>query len=269
MEGLDELYLTENDPQLVRESMPSTLKVLELLIQKSPDDARLLSLAAQAFVTYGYAFVLRDAEVATTYDVHEARRLHERSRKLFLRAKRYALRALEVKYPGFQETYFARPEETLQRVKREDVSLLYWSAAAWGSLISSSKDDPAVIIELPQVGYFLERALELDESYDKGALHEAMISYSVARPGVGGSAIEEARDHYQRALSLSGGKRASVYVTYAESVCVREQDREEFLGLLDMALSIDVDENPSSRLANIIAQQKAAWLKGRVDELFF
>ncbi len=269
MEELDELYLTENDPQLVRESMPSTLKMLELFLQNSPDNPGLLLAAAQAFTLYGYAFVLRDAEVAIAHDVDEARRLRERSSRLFLRAREFAFRALEVKYPRFRETYFAWPVESLNRVEKEDVCLLYWAAVSWGSLISSSKDNPGVIVDLPHVGRFLERALELDDGYDKGAIHEVMISYSINRPDAGSAGIEKAEHHYERALELSGGNRASVYVNYAESICVRKQEREEFLNLLDQAISIDVDEDPSSRLANLVAQEKARWLKERVDELFF
>jgi len=268
-EGFEEIYLEENDPELVRESMPANLKILELLIQQSPDDPRLLLSATQAFTMYGYAFIQRDAEKVMFHDIHEANRLQERSKKLFSRAKGYAIRALDATYPGFWESFLVNPEETLKWVSVTDVPLLYWTAASWGSLISSSKNDPAVIIQLPNIGYFLDRALELDESYDKGALHELMISYSVSRPDAGESALTEAKHHFERALDLSGGKRASVYVSYAQTVSVRNQDKESFLTLLDKALAIDVDEDPSSRLANIISQEKAQWLKDRNDELFY
>lgn len=269
VQGLDELYLMEDDPELVRESMPSNLKILELLIMQSPKDSRLLESAAQAFTTYGYAFVLRDAELMMYRDVHEARRLRERSKRLFARAKRYAFSALEVRYPGFAETYPRDPDRALQRVGVTDVGLLYWTAAAWGSLISSAKDDPAAVVELPNIGYLLERALQLDETYDSGALHEMMISYSLARPDAGGTAMDEALHHYGRALELSGGKRASVFVSYAEAVSVKNQDKEEFLLLLNKAMAIDVDETPSVRLPNILAQERAGWLKEHVDDLFF
>lgn len=270
MEGFEDLYLTEDDPELVRESMPSNLKMLELLINQSPEDPRLLLSAAQAFTMYGHAFIQRDAEIMMSHNnLDEATRLRERSKKLFSRAKGYAFRALESTYPGFWESYSTDPEETLRKIGENDVPLLYWTTASWGSLISISKDDPAAIIELPNIGYFLDRALELDESYDKGALHEIMISYSISRADAGSSALEEAKRHFERALNLSEGKRASVYIAYAEAVSVRNQDKDEFISMLERALSIDINENPSSRLANIIAQERAQWLMERVDELFF
>jgi predicted anti-sigma-YlaC factor YlaD len=58
-------------------------------------------------------------------------------------------------------------------------------------------------------------------------------------------------------------------VTLAETVSVRAQDRKEFLELLDRALAFDArGEAPEFRLANLVAQRKARWLKGRVDDLF-
>jgi predicted anti-sigma-YlaC factor YlaD len=58
-------------------------------------------------------------------------------------------------------------------------------------------------------------------------------------------------------------------VTLAESVSVAVQDRAEFESLLDRALAVDADAAPEYRLANLIAQRRAAWLRTRVDDLFF
>jgi predicted anti-sigma-YlaC factor YlaD len=70
-------------------------------------------------------------------------------------------------------------------------------------------------------------------------------------------------------MELSRGKKVSPLVTLAETVSVRAQDRKEFLELLGRALSFDArKEAPEYRLANLVAQRKARWLKGRVDELF-
>jgi predicted anti-sigma-YlaC factor YlaD len=70
-------------------------------------------------------------------------------------------------------------------------------------------------------------------------------------------------------MELARGRKVSPLVTFAENVSVRRQDRKEFLELLDRALAFDARrEAPEYRLANLIAQRKARWLKGRVDELF-
>ena len=49
---------------------------------------------------------------------------------------------------------------------------------------------------------------------------------------------------------------------------VPAQDRAGFRNLLERALQIDPDQDPEKRLANLIAQRRARWLLGRIDELF-
>lgn len=267
--GLEDLYRTENDPELVRESLPANLKMLDLLILQSPDDVNLLLAGAQAYTTYGYAFIMRDAEKIMLENLYEWKRLRGRAGEHFFRAKEYAFRAMEVRHPGFSSDYAANPVKALQNLTREDVPVLYWMAASWANLISASRDDPEAIVDLPHIGMIAERALKLHESYDQGALHEFMIPYSASRPDRADHAFAAAADHFQRALALSEGKRASLFVTYAESVSVMTQDRDEFLAMLDRALSVDVDAIPQSRLSNLIAQERATWLKGRVDALFY
>jgi predicted anti-sigma-YlaC factor YlaD len=76
------------------------------------------------------------------------------------------------------------------------------------------------------------------------------------------------RGHFERALELSGGTRASLFVTFAENACVPAQNRAEFQSMIEKALAIDVDLKPAYRLANLVAQRRAQWLLGRIDELF-
>ncbi|MEE8533333.1 MAG: TRAP transporter TatT component family protein, partial [Alphaproteobacteria bacterium] len=98
-----------------------------------------------------------------------------------------------------------------------------------------------------------------------GAAHEFFIPYEGSRPG--GSA-EEARRHYRRALALSGGARASVYLALAEAVTVPEQNLAEFRDLVAAALTVDPDAVPALRLANTLARRRAQWLESRIPELF-
>jgi hypothetical protein len=107
--------------------------------------------------------------------------------------------------------------------------------------------------------------LELDESYDKGAAHEFFIAYEGGRPG---GNLEAARRHYQRALELSGGERASTHLALAETVTVPQQNYAEFRALLAAARAVPPDRVPSLRLVNTLAQRRACWLESRIPELF-
>ena len=119
------------------------------------------------------------------------------------------------------------------------------------------------------LGALIERALALDESYQRGAIHSFLITYEMARPGTRpDEAAALAQKHFERAMELGAGKLAAPLVAYAEAVCVQKQQHAEFEKLLKQALAIDVDQWPEQRLANLIMQRRARWLLGKADELF-
>jgi hypothetical protein len=103
----------------------------------------------------------------------------------------------------------------------------------------------------------IDRALELDESYGNGAIHNFMISYEMSRPGVAGDPVARARKHFERALALSNGTDASPLVALAEAVTIQKQDVKEFESLLNRALAINPDAHPDSRLVNTVMQRRA------------
>ena len=51
-------------------------------------------------------------------------------------------------------------------------------------------------------------------------------------------------------------------------VSVREQNRAEFLELLNQALAVDPEAKPEWRLENLLMQKRARWLLARADLLF-
>lgn len=259
----------DDDPDLVGDALPFALKLMESLLAESPRHAGLLLATASGFTEYSYAFVGERAERAFTENVEESNALRARARRLYLRAWRYGMRALEVRYPGFGAALEEDQAGALARVRKRDVPLLYWTAAAQGLAISASKDDPEMIAQLPVVEAFIRRAMELDEVWSAGALPEFLINVEAARNGVK-AAERQARiqGYYEQALQLSGGRRASLFVSYAENSSIPAQNRAQFQQLLDRALRIDPDQHPETRLATLISQRRARWLLGRTDDLF-
>lgn len=262
------VFESDSDPALIGGALPFALKLMESLLAQEPEHRGLLLAAARGFVLYGYAYVDLPAEQAGG-GIAEIRAQRQRARDLYLRAHGYASRALALDYPGIGDRLRDDPDAAaaaVGRVPARDVPALYWDAVSLGLAISSARNEPSLLARLPEVEALLRRALELDEAWDRGSLHELAITLAAAGTGP----VDEAalRRHYERALALSGGRRASLFVTYAESVAVRQQDRAQFVDLLHRALAVDVDAAPADRLLNVIAQQRARWLLGRVDELF-
>ncbi len=266
--GSSSAFATDEDPELIRDALPFALKTIETLLGEAPDNTGLLVSACQGFVLYSTGFVdfAADRLEATSY--RQAKQQHERALKLYLRARGYCFRALDLTFPGASEALIRGTDKALGAARPEHVRLLYWTAVSWGSSIAAGLDRPELVADLPAVRALLERALELDPGYERGALHDAMMLLEFAEIDSGVGSLGRAREHYQRGLELGGGHRAGTYVAWASSVSVREQNRQEFVALLEQALAIDPDSDLDQRLFNLIQQDRARWLLDQADELF-
>ena len=262
-------FASDDDPELIREAVPFSLKTVETLLEERPEHVGLLLTAAKGFTQYGYGFIQQDADFIEEEDFDEALRLRDRASKVYDRSIRYARRALEVNHKGFISAFDTDPESALTILDKNDVPLIYWYSAALGLKISLSKDDPMEIAKLPQVEFLIGRAIELDAGWDRGALYEFMVSFEGGLSEIMGGSPDKADEYLDKAIELSGGRRAGPYVAYAESVCVMQQKRDVFVEMLEKALAVSIDEPSEDRLANIIAQNRARWLLETIDDLFF
>ncbi len=265
--GTGSSFASDDDPQLVGDASPFGLKTMEALLEETPRHKGLLLAATRGFVQYAYGWIQMDADVIEASDLARATTMRERCRKLYLRARDYGLRGLEVELPGLRSALAHDPKAALAKARKDQVPLLYWTAMAWGAVLSLNVNDVAVNVDQPAVEALAQRALELDEGWGQGSIHEFLLAWEAAHSTVGGS-MERAREHYQKALAFGGDKRAILYVTYAQSICIPTQDRKQFQEALEKALTIDVSKPSDLRLANIIAQKRARWQLGRQDELF-
>ncbi len=150
----------------------------------------------------------------------------------------------------------------------DDVPLLYWTAVSWAAAISLSKDDPELIGDLPLVESLIYRALELDESYDFGVIHNFLISYEMSKMGTKEDLAFRARQHFDRAVALSEGHQAAPYVTFAEAVLIPQQNRKDYQTMLEHALQIEINAHPEWRLVNLVMQRRAILLLARIDDYF-
>ncbi len=257
-------WASDDDPDLVRDAAPFALKTIESLIDESPRNKDLLLAATRGFAQYSFAWVSQDADEIEPTDLQRAIYLRVRARKLYMRAVGYGSRGLDVDFPRWRND----PTTALAKMGKEQVPLLFWTAIAWGGAISVAKDDSELTADLGLVEQMMRRAMELDESYELGAIHDFYIAYEGGRPASAGGSIEKAREHLRRAQELSNGSRVAPLVTFAETVSVSTQDRKEFESLLQAALAIDPGKVPEQRLSNLIYQKRARMLLARIDELF-
>ena len=260
-------YARDEDPELVWEAVPVGLKTVEGLLDEAPRHKGLLFAAASGFVQYGYGHVQQEADFIEAADLARATAMRTRARKLYLRSLRYGFRGLEVDFPGLRDHLRTEGAPALARTRKEHVPRLDFTGLAWFAAISVSKDDSELTADQAQAEALMRRALVLDETYDRGALHDFFISWEGRGESVGGS-FARAREHFDRAEELASGRRVSAYVNYAETISVARQDKPEFERLLRKALEVDPDAVPDMRLPSLVYQKRARWLLSRADELF-
>jgi TRAP transporter T-component len=165
---------SDEDIGLTAGALPFKLKLIESLLAESPSHRGLLLTAAQGFVIYANFDVQSRVDAATDFDLGV--KLRSRVRELYLRGFSYGIRALEQEHPGFSTALIRSPRSAVAVLRKNDVPLIFWTAAGLGLAIRSSGNDAAMLARLPQVSALLDRALELNSSWRDGALHQfAMV----------------------------------------------------------------------------------------------
>jgi hypothetical protein len=173
-----------------------------------------------------------------------------------------------VDHPRFEEGLRKDRTATLAKLSKDDLPLLFWTGAAWGAAASVAKDDPMLLGDLGLVEALMKRAAELDSCYDKGSIHEVLMSLDVSRPESMGGSIERGAQHRDQIAACGGADKIGPLVSWAASVSVRKQDKAEFEKLLNQALAFDVEKAPDFKLANILAQRRAQRLLEKESDLF-
>jgi predicted anti-sigma-YlaC factor YlaD len=263
-----DVFTRDDDLELVGDAIPFGLKLYESLLDSAPKNKDLLIATCSNFTQYGVAYLETEAMVLGEAQHHdEVAHLNQRALKLYLRAKGYCLRAMEVRFPGIGQKLLTDPGPALAKAEKKDVPLLYWMAASWGSAISLGVDKPDIVIDMPVVRALADRALALDESWSKGAIHEMFVSLDSLPEALGGSPAR-AREHFAKAIELQHGLSPGPYVALATGVALPAQDRAEFEKLLQTALAIDPEKDPSVRLVTLVQQRRARALLDHIDTMF-
>jgi tetratricopeptide (TPR) repeat protein len=251
-----EAFNEEGDLKLAESALGSNLKLVESLIKGDPENKELLLMASQGFSAYALGFAEDDSV--------------ERARVFYLRAKEYGMRAMlqnsvmrdaiSKDVPTFQAA--------LQKLSRDDVPAVFWTAFGWGSYINISRSDVGAIADLPKVLAMMEFVKDRDPSFFYGGAYLILGSVEGSMPKVLGGRPERAKEYFDRALAINGGKFLLTFVYYAKTYAVQTQDQELFESLLQKVDDASLDILPAARLSNAIAKKKAALLRSHINDLF-
>ena len=253
----------EDDLDLAREASAFYLKLSESVLREQPEHIALAESVSAGFTQYAYAFVAFEADRVEDEDVKAAERLRLRAARLYRRAQRHAMTALEAAHPGFQAALRGRPE-AWPRLDKDEVGLAYWAAASWGGWISLGKDEPDLVADLPLAARLAHLAWQADPDWGQGSLTGLLATFEAARPG---GDRGQALAWFDRAIVQSGGRSAGPLLAKAEGHALPAGDRASFEALLREALAIPETDGPLA-LQNQVMRRRATWLLDKSGDLF-
>lgn len=251
---------SEEDLLLARDASSFYLKLSESVLRQTPGHLPLAEAVAGGFTQYAYAFVALEADRLESTDAKAAQRLRERAARLYARAHRHAMAALEQHRPGFAKALAGK--STALQLPAEQVAVAYWAAAAWGAYIALSKDQPDAVADLPRAIALAQLAWARDPDHGEGALASLMGSFEAARPG---GSMRQAEAYFDRAIAAGAGRNAGPWVAKAETLALAAGDRASFEAQLQQAITIATN-HPS--LANALMRERAQWLLASADDRF-
>lgn len=253
-ETLTSSILNQNDPALIQDGVPAYLLLVDGFIYQSPDSEDLLAAGAQIYALYGSRF---------STDPEAAVRLTEKARD-------YGKRAIcEAHQPAC--SWDGLPYENfvaeLAGVQPKQIDYLYSFALGWLSYLDATSEDLSAVAELPWVEAAMQRALDMDETYARGAIHTWLGIMKSLRPPALGGEPEIARGHFERSLELSGGVDLSVKVEYARRFARLMYEQELHDRLLREVLAAPAVEDGYT-LFNVLAKKDAEALLATSQEYF-
>jgi hypothetical protein len=252
----------EDDLQLAREASAFYLKVSESVLRETPGHLKLAQAVSAGYTQYAYAFVALEADKVDAKDPAASAQMRERAARLYARAHRHAMTALEKNHPGFAQALVQSDSKKRPQLTPAELPLAYWAAASLGGKISMSKDDPDVVADFPVSQRLAELAWQTDPAFGQGALASLMGTLEAAR--LGGSA-KKAEQFFDQAIALGQGKEAGPWVAKAESIALAQQDRERFEQWLQQAIKVSQRHRS---LQNEVMRERAQWLLSTIDDLF-
>lgn len=250
---LSDAILNSSDPELVRDAAPAYLLLVDSQLSEG-GAPELLRQAASLNGAYSAAFVS---------DPERARKFAEKALVYAERAACTGLKnACELRKRDFQEF-----ESWVADIGPKNVPMAYVLATSWAGYIQANADDWAAIAELARVKVLMARVAELEETYDNGGPHLYQGVFETLLPPAMGGRPQKGREHFERAIEISGGRHLIAKVYFARQYARLVFDRDLHDQLLGEVLSADVNA-PDLTLTNTIAQQQAQELLESADEYF-
>lgn len=253
--NLSSAILNQDDPELVRDSLPAYLLILDSLAAAPDASGDVIGAAARLYAAYAVVFVTEP----------------ERSATLAVHARDYGVRALcaDGRGPvcGIDKLPYTDLDSRLGKAGSDDAAALLSYVIGSLAYIRTHGEDWEALAELPRMESVLARLLAISPESDAAQVNTYLGVLNTLRPEALGGQPERGRMYFERALELTGRRDLGVLVEYARGYARLVYDRELHDRLLGEVLQAD-PRQPGYTLFNTLAQRQAAELLASADDYF-
>ena len=253
--NLSTAILNQDDPELVRDSLPAYLLVLDSLAVSPDATGDVLGAAARLYAAYAVVFVTDP----------------DRSAVLAAHARDYGVRALcaanRQHSCGIDKLPYADLDLQLAKADSGDASALLSYVIGSLAYIRTHGEDWQSLAELPRIESVLNRLLVISPDRDAAQVNTFLGVLNTLRPAALGGQPERGQIYFEHALELTDRHDLSLLVAYAQGYARLVYDRELHDQLLNEVIQAD-PRQPGYTLFNTLAQRQAAELLASADDYF-
>ena len=265
----------DDDLDLIERALPANIKLLEALLESDPQNRQLLVLLARLYASYSFAFFdgrIEAAELTDTPPETDGASIAEMKKsavRYYRKGNDYALRALEIRQPEARGQ-LADPSKAgsfIRGLDRDEMPALFWYGFTLSADINYNRDSISAVGQGHLVEKTMQRVIEADEVYFYGGAHLVLLVYYGSRSPLMGGKPELATEHYRRLEQMNGEGFLLADLYYARFVLYQQQDRPQFIAVLNRILQEPATEE-RFRLYNRIAADRARVYLNAADRLF-
>jgi hypothetical protein len=267
-------FEADDDLAMLKSAFPGNIKLLEAMLVNQPDNYNMHVLLARLYGSYAFAFPETEMEAALLAEDEDAAggdpsELRSDADRYYSKGAAYALRALELKYPGMSQRLQNKDlaAESIAAVKLTELPALFWYGFNLGAYVNLNKNSVKALSRAHLAVKAMQRVVELDPAYYHGGAHLFfMVWYGSRSPMTGGSQVK-AKAHYQAAKAIAGEKLTLADLYLARFCLYQAGNREAFLKILNSVVKRK-DSVPALHMLNTVAAERASAYIEAVDEFF-
>ncbi len=227
----------ERDLQLLAQSMPAHIKLLETLLSNDPENIDLMLLLSRLYGAYAFAILETEWEAQrfgqppVLTPAIAPGQLEAAVVRNYRKGAAYALRALEARHSKAAErlSRLKSSEAFIAALRRADVPALFWYGFNLSGFIQHRLDSVEAMAKTHLVEKTMRRVVALDEAYYHGSAHLVLMAYYASRPATLGGNSEQARVHMEKHFIVAPESMMMRSLFWARYALVQQQDRSEFI----------------------------------------